>query len=64
MSNRTIARINEATGNLWEITGATWYNVRYNSDLQPEEFSREWNNLQKDKVDHPENWPRLYEKKE
>lgn len=64
MSNRTIACINEATGNLWEITGATWYNVRYNSDLQPEEFSREWNNLQKDKVDHPENWPRLYEKKE
>jgi hypothetical protein len=26
-------------------------------------MNRKWNNLQKDKVDRPENWPRLYEKK-
>lgn len=64
MGNRTIARINEAAGNLWGITGATWYNNRYGGDLQPEEFAREWDKIQKDKSEHPENWPRLYGKKE
>ena len=65
MGTRTITRINEAAGNLWEITGATWYNDRYGGDfLQPEEFVREWDKLQKDRVEHPKNWSRLYGKRE